>query len=175
MSKLIVTTVEAINVEARKIGYDSDTTGMTIDSDGTMLRTVKPVFYAVGSGTQSWSGSQNYQVLQCGTAQENIGGHYNTSTYTFTAPIPGQYYFWNAYCNQTNSSTGPESYIVRTRGGANTWRGHNIGYGDYYDTNYQGVIFTCERGDTVNVRMANNNNTSFTIDLGRSSFGGYLI
>ena len=135
----------------------------------------RPYFHAYGTGTQAWSGSAAYATVQFSGVWENSGSHYNTSTYKFTCPRAGVYFFWYTYTNSTNSSTGPQAYIVYTSGGSSSFRSGVIQYGDYYNTVGDNAVITCAASATVEVKLINLNDVSFTLDNSRCSFGGYLI
>ena len=65
---------------------------MTIDSGGRILTPARPAFSArgnVGSWVSVADGQEITIVLN--TADINVGGHFNTSTYKFVAPIAGLY------------------------------------------------------------------------------------
>jgi len=164
------------------IAHSGGTTGMTIDSSGsvtmadTPTTTSRPYFYAYGNGTQSWSGTAAYATLALSGVYENSGSHYNASTYKFTCPRDGVYFFWYSFTNSTNSSTGPQGYIVYTpSGGSSSYRASAIQYADYYNTVGGNAVITCAANATVEVKLINLNNASFTIDNTRCTFGGYLI
>jgi hypothetical protein len=144
-----------------------------------MLVPSQPAFQARGTGEQSWpSGANSTQVLQFSIRTGNLptarNSGYNTSTYRFTAPVAGVYAFHHAF-TITNTSTGPESYLV-----VNASTVHRMGVIGYM---YTGGYFTAtsfetvylNANDFVHVQVQNNNAVAFNIDLGRSYFGGYLI
>ena len=82
------------------------TTAMTIASDGKLsfpvsapLTPARPYFsvyvYNNNAGNPG-SGGQGTHLVPFDTAIDNIGGHYDTSNYKFTAPVDGIYQFnWN--------------------------------------------------------------------------------
>ena len=84
MSKLVVNTIEAQTYK-----YDSDTTGMTFNSDGNILRPNLIAFRATGNNAAYITTSP----VPFPTVTYNYGGGYNNTTYTFTAPIDGLYEF----------------------------------------------------------------------------------
>lgn len=88
-----------------KIGTENDSTGgslrfhtadtsevsterMRIDSSGRVTMPYQPAFYAYISTNGSVSGTFPFNLTQV-----NIGSSFNTSTYRFTAPVAGTYYF----------------------------------------------------------------------------------
>lgn len=148
------------------------------DTAGRVRMPLQPAFSAVGSGVQSWSGGTATQVLQLayktgGIAAARSAG-YNTSTYRFTAPVAGVYAFYHGY-TMTSASTGPESYLYVN--GTTVYHMGAIGYqySGGYDTSVAVQLINLNANDYVDVRIQNNNNASFSIDLGRSYFDGYLI
>jgi hypothetical protein len=156
--------------------HDGSNDLMAVTGSGYVTTPKKPYFHAYGNSGQSWSGSQAYQVVIFNNVYENNGNHYNTSTYTYTIPVAGAYFFWYTFTNQTDSSTGPEAYLVYTpSGGSSSYRAPTISYAPYYTTVGNSAVINCAKDATVNVRLINNNNTSFTIGGDRSTFGGYLI
>ena len=78
-------------------------TAMTIDSSGRVLTPAKPSFcaYEDSGGHQiDATNTIRYQTTTC-----NVGNHYNTSTYKFTAPVAGAYYFsFTAWSNSSSLS-----------------------------------------------------------------------
>ena len=151
------------------------TTTGTITHSETPKTTSRPYFNAYGVGTQAWSSTAAYATLALSGVFENVGSHYNTSTYKFTCPVAGAYFFWYSYTNSTNSSTGPQGYLVYTSGGSSSYRASAIQYNDYYDTSSNSAVITCAAAATVEVKLINLNDVSFTIDNTRCTFGGYLI
>jgi len=71
---------------------NNGTTGLNIDASGRVTMPNQPIFMAYdspgGGGTVS-SG----QVAPWSQTLVNVGGHFSTSTYRFTAPIAGVYEF----------------------------------------------------------------------------------
>jgi hypothetical protein len=75
---------------------------MRIDKDGKVTQPYQPAFYANGPSSNQTLGNGGNLVMS--NAIYNIGSHYNTSTYRFTAPVAGRYLFtWSVF---VNSATG---------------------------------------------------------------------
>jgi hypothetical protein len=72
-----------------------------------------PAFYALSAGTNKSTVSGGILVFN-GGVRFNNGNHYNASTYRFTVPITGLYYFWLGYFN--NSTAGPERLAIAIDG-----------------------------------------------------------
>lgn len=67
-------------------------TALTIDSSGRILTPARPAFLACSSsGTHTTNVGA---VLDYNSVKINQGNHYNSSTYTFTAPVAGLYNFY---------------------------------------------------------------------------------
>lgn len=155
----------------------NNTERMRINANGQVTMPAQPVFASTGSGNQNWSGAAAYQVLQTSLSNTDIPSArragYNTSNYRFTAPVAGVYVFYCSF-TITNTSTGPEAYFFIN---GNPVRFVAIGYmytGGFFTSSASAAIYL-NASDFIDVRIINNNSTTFTVDLGRSSFGGYLL
>lgn len=65
------------------------TNALLIDSAGRVSRPNTPAFHAYNGANQTSAES----VIQFTTTSVNVGSHYNTTTYRFTAPVAGNYFF----------------------------------------------------------------------------------
>ena len=84
-------------------------TALTIDSSGRILQPAKPAFLAYPASNWNTSVGQ-YNVtsdtnLIYASIHYNYGGHYDTSTGRFVAPVTGLYHFWTNMAMNTNSNT----------------------------------------------------------------------
>ena len=69
----------------------SYTKQMQITENGHMTKPNQPSFRAASSSGISTGSSVSSLVLP--SVKHNVGNHYNSSTYTFTCPVAGVYYF----------------------------------------------------------------------------------
>ena len=153
----------------------SPTERMRIDSAGRVTMPYQTAFYAYGGSTQSFSGAQTSTVFQLNT-QDSLGSRstgYNTSTYRFTAPVAGAYFFAARMVNTTSNATGPE--LIFRKNGSTSWYGAINYISNSYATTSGQVIIYLSASDYVDVVIVNNNSTTFTLDTSRSNFMGYLI
>jgi hypothetical protein len=144
---------------------------MRIDSAGRVTMPNQPAFHAKGTGTQSFSGAVNIQIVTLSTAVTNIGNHYNTSTSRFTVPVTGTYFLYFKMADQTGS-TGPAAlfYINGVNQGE-----ESIAYYTAYKSSTANLIRTLTANDVVEFRVTNYNSTTFILDRSRTAFGGFLI
>jgi hypothetical protein len=155
---------------------------MRIDSSGRVTMPYQPAFMAIGLDTTAPSGSDT--LMRFNTTTFNTGGHYNTSTYRFTAPVTGVYYF---HC-QTRlvgvSGNGRYDMVFRKNGtgamgGGQNQQGNNdagfnvsaflsLAANDYVD-----VVINQNNGSSVNTN--NGLNTSQGGTQAATHFFGYLV
>ena len=87
-------------------------TAITIDSSGRILTPARPAFLAAATGNGNYVSVAAGTPFPANTTFKNIGNHYNTSTYKFTAPIAGFYLFtWSALTNNTGNGSRPCLYV----------------------------------------------------------------
>jgi len=76
---------------------------MRIDSSGRVTMPYQPYFYA---GSTSGGTYISEGVMPYNTVSSNIGGHFNTTTHKFTAPVAGRYLFTVSALNYPSSTSG---------------------------------------------------------------------
>jgi hypothetical protein len=170
MSTLNVTNIKAAD----------GTSGLTIaNSTGIITNSTKPAFSSYRSSALNISNTM--QVIVYNTAVHNQGGHYNTSTGVFTAPVTGVYYFSaalaitvandNRYFNiylQTNA-TAYQGIIMTGRTHTKTTTGATYG-----QTNLQGIV-PLNANDTVRIYNEIENSSALYVSDRACYFTGYLI
>ena len=121
---------------------------MRIDASGRVTTPYQPAFFAYRSGDGNVGGDQD---LSCNVADVNIGGHYNTSNFRFTAPIAGTYSFtFHAMNNQTNPGS---STIFIQKNGVNYHYFHVVN--SHPSSSSSTVIMTLSAGDYINCHGSN--------------------
>jgi hypothetical protein len=86
------------------------------------------------------------------------------------------YMLYSRFTPSTNGQAGPEA-IFSINGSGAYYAGINYaaaGVGSYVSTSGE-LLVQLAASDWVELRIVNNNNVSFTLDLTRCCFGGYLV
>ena len=71
----------------------STTDGLVVDSSGRVTLPALPFFHASITGSNVSIGTGSDAVLPFNNEITDVGGHFNNSTYKFTAPVNGVYQF----------------------------------------------------------------------------------
>ena len=96
-----ITNVNEIRVNT--IQSSTGNSAFTVNSNGLVLTPNTPIFFATSNvGTHTTNAAA---VLDFPTSQINIGSSYSTSTYRFTVPVSGTYYFHSTIYTQQASTT----------------------------------------------------------------------
>lgn len=161
-------------LKVNQIQHANGTEAMTIDSSGnvTIANSIyNPNVIAFDIGGSAGTVTVNAgQTLPFTTPRVNIGSHYNTSTYTFTAPVTGTYFFsFSVYtqgavalCYHVNGAqlggSNPIPLAIHNTSGRNV---------------SASTIITLNANDTV--KVASRDNGGSTVFMAHSNFNGYLI
>jgi len=150
------------------LAHTNGTTAATIDSSGRILQPAKPAFNVFYNGG-SFEMAAN-TIFPLNTARVNVGSYFNLSTYKFTAPVSGTYFFsFRSMTNEQNTriilyiNGSSAEYLVYEDGGGTDW---HPTHGD--------TIRTLSANDTVNIFNA----TSYTATMHGNeynAFCGHLI
>lgn len=157
--------------------YSGSLLRMRIDSSGRVTMPFMPAFWAVGSGTQSWSGAATYTKVNFASGAQyvtsNKSAGWSQANSRYTAPVGGTYEFMLSFAVQTGPSTGPAALLYKN---GSSWLEVVINYASTSYVQTTGTIMLdLNANDYVEFWIVNYNNTSFTIDLGRCKFSGKLI
>ena len=167
MSKLIVNTIEAQTCLAQTIKYDSDTTGLTLNSDGIVL---KPNVVAFSAKSTAGNGAQTTKVIPIQTKNFDIGGNYDTTNSRFTAPVNGVYHFDFT----VHSTSGQASAAWIRKNGTNYMRSYYASTsGGYEGQCIINVNMQLDANDYVDIYSSGN--YYFYLVSGYNEFSGFLI
>jgi len=155
----------------------SSTERMRIDSSGRVTMPYQPMFHVYGSGANSAFSTQAV-VVNFNSVIQNTGSHYNDTTYRFTAPVDGNYYF-SSMVRLDGANTGYFRSHIRKNGSNNYVWGHQINdYGSWspsYTTFSGSVVYKLSANDYVEVVIESQSDTSWTLYRTESSFYGILL
>ena len=161
------------NLLVQNIKHTNGTTAQTIDSTGRILTPARPAFLAYNT-TDNWI---NYahgarRDLIWNATKFNIGSHFDTSTYKFTCPVAGIYYFHCWTYSGTNTN-----YIYLLLNDAEKQTSLNAN--DASETNHMTAIVQCSASDVVHTGYLGGSDVTTNVYSNNSEqwsgFEGYLI
>ena len=101
---------------------------MRINKDGYVTTPSQPRFHAYKAGSAFTGGISGNEIFPFDNTTLNVGNHFNTSNYRFTAPVAGTYFFG---CHLRSAISG-ETRVVRImlrKNGTQQWDLASIGGG----------------------------------------------
>lgn len=152
---------------------------MRIANSGAVTTPNQPAFWAYCTGLTSINVNSGTQV-QFNTEKFDIGSNFNTSTYTFTAPVTGKY-FLSAGCRIDDLDTASSYYRIRlvtTNGESGTIVRPLFTADVAYFTRHIASVFDMDANDTaqVNILQSGGHTTSHVDDgIVYTWFTGYLL
>ena len=159
----------------------SGTTVMQIDNTGAVTMPLQPAFSAYLSGNQDNIALNSNVTVQFDSEYYDQNADFNTSNYTFTAPITGKYQINTAIrFNNLDSAAGfYQVLIVTSNRTYSTFTIYPQGFSQdltYYHGN-TAILADMDANDTVSVAVYQNNGTQQTdISSGNDcNFSGYLV
>jgi hypothetical protein len=159
----------------------SGTTGipterMRINSSGQVTMPYQPAFLAYNSVSVTTTSQNPFQVSD---VVYNTGSHYNSSTYRFTAPISGKYWFSAAGSFWVNGSARQITMQLRVNGGSYISSDCHITQAQSNNTHSVAplsAILNLTAGDYVDLAWEGSTATvTLYVDNRRCYFSGYLI
>ena len=158
----------ASEIGVQTIQHTNGTDAITIDSGGRVKQPTLPRFSARDGAQQTATGPA---VVEFTTADVNVGNCYSTTTYRFTAPVDGDYYFF-----YTLMSGGANYLRTRLRKNGSTYIGDEVfNENQTYARTSHALIATLAANDYVQVIYDTQGNSQGQVHGGYRSFCGYLV
>ena len=147
----------------------TSTDRMIIDASGRITKPTQPSFLATGADGNYVTTSP----IPFPTVKYNIGNHYDNSTYTFTAPIAGRYFF-HAHVGLLNGGSGNQGYPwFSVNGSQNQYSYQNFSTTWYGNANLT-CVYNLSANDTVKVTFSYSSATYYN-DTNTTKFMGFLV
>ena len=145
---------------------------LTIDSTGRILTPARPAFYATRTGTTVSVGS-DYVFDNVVT---NIGGHYNSSTGKFTAPIAGIYLFGANILSMDNTNANGFIIVKNNTNAANELgRARSHSSNAVHNTISLSVTVSLSASDTVFCHVSEGSMYGGNSSNAWCTFSGHLV
>jgi len=150
--------------------------------EGNVLKPSQPSFYAYpsgGTGTQTLTNNSAWQTMIFDSTGWNMGNHFSTTTYRFTAPVTGKYLMtWMFQLENNNNPTWVYFYPV-VNGNRSVDRSRGVSFSDFMTSQY----YHTENGAWIMNLSANDYVTMDAIGAGgvtkefkaESHWSGYLL
>ena len=147
---------------------------LRIDSAGRVTMPYQPAFFArTASNIANTGASSSFQYP---VVEFNIGGHYNSSNWTFTAPVTGAYLF-SAHCILNNYPVNNSVEVVFSRNNGTSYyfdrNSKTLNVSNRYSLGGSAVIYL-GAGDSIKVFVYADTASSWSYESS-SNFSGYLI
>ena len=145
---------------------------MQMESNGAIKKPYQPSFFAQWNAGGDGTVNAN-NIFPCATALYNVGSHYNTSTYTFTAPVSGIYFFWGQTWSKTNGGQARMSF--RKNGTSTRLAQHGFHSAPQDTAQTMLVVASLSANDYVAMYADDSNHTVHAGGVPHTYWGGYLL
>ena len=157
---------------------NSTTEQLTIDSSGRIFKPNQPRFFAWGNTSTNMTTTGFHTWDTFNNTRFNIGNHFSTSTYLFTAPVDGTYAF-GCNCRIDAGGVGYFRLILSINGSsADNDQAHSIRNADAANASYHSqeitALYQLSANDNVRVLVNSSSDTSWQMQS-ESQFWGYLV
>ena len=157
-------------IKVNNIQNSSGTSALTIDSSGRVTRPQLIAFTAYSNSNSSVSVSVGNKVPYDAVTL-NKGNAYDASTYVFTAPVAGVYWFSYSVWNNTSNTGRTGFYVNGTPYGRSDYPIGTRNHSSYYQNDSASSAIELAVNDTVDIRPY-----AAGVDVfGTNYFSGYLI
>ena len=150
------------------------TTAMTIDNAGRVTMPNQPYFVAEMNGNATYVSMSAGSAFPFNSTGRNVGSHFNTSNYRFTAPVNGNYSFSVGVITNSSAPNGRlQFYVNNTTEHLNTKMGISGGSTAGGGATNTSAIIYLSANDFVDVRSQSGTAIGYQQD--HSFFTGILL
>ena len=156
---------------------------MLITKDGNVTKPGNAAFHVTGTAAGVSVNQYSTVTLPFNTETGSsgyfdVGAHYDTGNYRFTAPVAGIYFFYASMLNFPSSNSGYFTLV----GAKNGSRSYSYGFTRFNSANNQtdvnfSTIVSLQANDTFEIKYeaANGSNFNYYISGGHGHFFGFLL
>jgi hypothetical protein len=155
---------------------------ITVDENGYVKKPTQPMFEAVGANSAyiSIATHGNVSPVPFPTVRHNIGNHYDNTTYAFTAPVAGRYFFTSSVYTRTGQSGTVEDIFTRFKLNGSANRGYAYWYqvstaGERHHTLTDTLFIELAANDYIQVYIQGTSTADFYNGPEETRFSGWLV
>jgi hypothetical protein len=156
----------------RIVDVSSGAVRATIDGSGRVTMPAQPAFRARRATNWTKTGAGT-ETVPFDTAITNIGNHYNTSNYRFTAPVAGMYHFETTVGTNSGGSSMAYYGVIFSLNNSTVLDGWNRQETGGYMVDSKSISIYLNQNDFVTVILEAQ--ATITTTVNQTNFSGYLI